>query len=114
VIAYTQRLFSGTVTASSNNSATPLRTKHGKEAIIYLDITAVSGTNPTLNLTLKIQDSITEKWHTLATFTQKTSVGTDIGYIQYGIGEEMALYYTVGGTSTPTFTFSVNVGIKER
>jgi hypothetical protein len=114
MISYIQKLFSGTVGTDGNSSATPLITKHGKEATIFLDITAVSGTNPTLNLTLKIQDSITEKWYTLATFDQKTSVGTDVGYIQYGIGEEMALYYAVGGTSTPMFTFSVNVGIKER
>lgn len=114
MIAYTQQLYSGTATSSSNSTATPIITKHGKEATIYLDITAVSGTSPTLDLTLKIYDSLSTKWHTLATFDQKTSVTTDVGYIDYGIGEKMALYYVVGGTATPTFTFSVNVGIKER
>ncbi len=114
MISYIQKLFSGTVTSSSNSTASPIITKHGKEATIYLDITTVSGTDPTLDLTLKIYDSLSTKWHTLATFDQKTSTGTDVGYIDYGIGEKMALYYTIGGTNTPTFILSVNVGIKER
>ncbi len=114
MISYTQELFSGIITASGDNSATPLRTKHGKEAIIFLDITAVSGTNPTLDLTLKVYNSGAEKWHTLATFDQKTSTGTDVGYIEYAIGEEMAIFYTLGGTDTPKFTITINVGINER
>ena len=114
MISYTQKLYSGVTTTSSNTSATPVITKHGKEATIFLDITAVSGTDPTLDLTLKIYDSLSTKWQTLATFDQKTATGVDVGYIQYGIGEKMALYYTIGGTNTPTFTFSVNAGIKER
>ena len=114
MIAYTQQLFSGVVTTSSNSTATPIKTNHGKEAIIFLDITAVSGTNPTLDLTLKVYNSGAGKWHTFATFDQKTSTGTDVGYVDYAIGEEMAVFYTIGGTATPTFTFSVNVGIKER
>jgi len=113
MIAYTQELYSGTVTASGNTSATPITTKHGKEATIFLDITATSGTSETLDLTLKIYNSGASKWHTLATFDQKTATGTDVGYIDYGIGEKMAVYYVVGGT-TPSFTFSINVGIKER
>lgn len=107
MISYIQKLYSGTATSSSNTSATPIITKHGKEATIYLNITAASGT---LDLTLKIYDSLSAAWHTLATFDQKNSTGTDVGYIEYAIGEKMALYYTVSGS----FTFSVNVGIKER
>ena len=114
MISYIQKLYSGVTTSSGNSSATPIVTKHGKEATIYLDITAVSGTDPTLDLIIKIYDSLSTKWHTLATFDQKTATGTDVGYIEYAIGEKMALFYTIGGTNTPTFTFSVNVGIKER
>jgi hypothetical protein len=107
MISYIQKLYSGTASSSSNTSATPVITKHGKEATIYLDITAASGT---LDLTIKIYDSLSTKWHTLATFDQKNATGVDVGYIEYAIGEKMALYYTVSGS----FTFSVNVGIKER
>lgn len=114
MISYIQQLYSAATTTTGNSSATPIKVKHGKEATIYLDITAVSGTDPTLDLTIKIYDSLSAKWHRLATFNQKTSTGTDVGYLEYAIGEKMALYYTIGGTNTPTFTFSVNVGIKER
>ncbi len=116
MIAYTQELFSGTDIGkgSGDSTATPLVVKHGKEATIYLSITAVSGTNPTLGLTFKIYNSLRATWHTLASFDQKTSTGTDSGYLDYGIGEKMAVYYTVGGTNTPTFTFTIDVGIKER
>lgn len=116
MIAYTQQLYSGTDIGkgSGDSTATPLITKHGKEATIFLNITVKSGTNPTLDLTLKIYNSIRDNWDTLATFDQKTDTGTDIGYIDYGIGEKMAVYYTIGGTGTPTFTFSIDVGIKER
>jgi hypothetical protein len=107
MISYIQKLYSGTASSSSNTTASPVITKHGKEATIYLNITSASGT---LDLTLKIYDSLSAAWHTLATFDQKTSTGTDVGYIEYAIGEKMALYYTVSGS----FTFSVNVGIKER
>ena len=107
MISYIQQLYGGTATSSSNTTATPIITKHGKEATIYLNITAASGT---LDLTIKIYDSLSAAWHTLATFDQKTATGTDVGYIEYAIGEKMALYYTVSGS----FTFSVNVGIKER
>ena len=107
MISYIHQLYSGTATSSSNTTATPIITKHGKEATIYLNITAASGT---LDLTIKIYDSLSTAWHTLATFNQKTATGTDVGYIEYAIGEKMALYYTVSGS----FTFSVNVGIKER
>ena len=109
MISYIQQLYSGTATSSSNTTATPIITKHGKEAIIYLNITAASGT---LDLTIKIYDSLSAAWHTLATFDQKNATGTDVGYIEYAIGEKMALYYTVSGGGS--FTFSVNVGIKER
>jgi len=107
MISYIHQLYSGTATSSSNTTATPIITKHGKEATIYLNITAASGT---LDLTIKIYDSLSTAWHTLATFDQKSATGTDVGYIEYAIGEKMALYYTVSGS----FTFSVNVGIKER
>ncbi len=114
MISYTQQLFSGEITASGNSSATPLVVKHGKEAIIFLDITAKSGTNPTLDLILKVYNSGAAKWHTFASFDQKTDTGTDVGYVDYAIGEEMSVFYTLGGTNTPKFTFSINVGIKER
>ena len=114
MIAYTHTLFDGEVTESGDTSAKPMLTKHAKEIAIYLVITAVSGTNPTLNIVLKDYNSGAKTWHTVASFDQKTSTGLDSGRLGYGVGEEFALFYEVGGTDTPTFKFSINIGVKER
>jgi hypothetical protein len=113
VIVYTQQIFSGTVGVSGNSRSTSISTRHAKEAVIYLDITAVSGTNPTLDVTLKLYDTLSENWFLLATFSQQSTVTTDLGALGYGLGERMAIDYVVGGTDTPTFTFSVNATFKE-
>jgi hypothetical protein len=112
ILSHVETIFSGTVTESGNTSATPIKTEYDKEAIIYLDITAVSGTNPTLDLTFKTYDPLSQKWYELASFNQKTATGQDVGYIEYGINERLAVFYVVGGTDTPTFTFSISVNLK--
>ena len=113
MITYAQQIFSGTVTASGNSRSTPVSTKHVKEATIYFDITVVSGTDPTLDVTLKVHDLLGDNWFLLATFSQQSTVTTDLGAIGFALGEEMAIDYVVGGTDTPTFTFSVNATFKE-
>lgn len=114
MIVYTQSLYSGTVTASGNSQSAPIIVRYAKECAIFLDITAASGTNPTLDITIQIYDKLSEKWYTLATFTQKTGTGQDVGYVEYGLGEKMAVKWVVGGTNTPTFTFAVNATFKEK
>ena len=113
MIAYTQKIFSGTVTANGNSQSTPINTQHAKECSIFFDITAASGTSPTIDLTIQIYDSISDKWYTLGYFDQKTGVGTDVGYVEYAIGEKMAVSYVIGGTN-PSFTIAVNATFKER
>lgn len=113
ILSHSETLYSGTISASGDTSATPIITKYDKEAIIYLDITAVTGTNPTLDLTIKIYDEVSEKWYELADFDQKITTGQDVGYVEYGINDKMALFYEVGGTNTPTFTCTVSVSLKD-
>lgn len=113
LLSHNETLFSGTVTANGNSRSSPVITKWAKEGIFFIDITAVSGTSPTLDITLKIYNELDEKWHLLATFSQKTAVGTDIGYVQYGLGEKVAIDYAVGGT-TPSFTFKVTTNLKDQ
>lgn len=112
MVSHTDTLYSGTISASGNTSATPITTRYDKEAIIFLDITGVTGTNPTLDLTLKVYDDLSAKWYTIATFDQKTGVTTDVGYIEYGLNSKMAVYYVIGGTATPTFTCTISANLK--
>jgi len=112
MLAYTDQLYSGTATASGDTYTSPVGTKYAKEGTFFLDITAVSGTSPTLDVTLRVYDRFSDDWYLLGTFTQKNSTGIDIGQIQYGLGEKVAIKYVISG-SNPSFTFSVNATFKE-
>lgn len=112
MITHQNILYSGTAIASGDTSATPTNTRHDKEGIFFLDVTAVSGTSPTLDVTIKVYDELSGKWFELASFDRKTATGSDVGYIQYGLDDKVAVYYTIGGTS-PSFTFAVNGHFKE-
>ena len=112
MITHTDILYSGTILTSGNSTATPVITKYDKEAILFLDITAASGTNPTLDLTFKVYDETSDKWYQIANFDQKTGVTTDVGYVEYGLNSKMAVYYVIGGTNTPSFTLTVSVCLK--
>ena len=112
-LSHTETLYSGTAAATGNTQATPKVSKYSEEGTFFLDVTAASGTDETLDVTLQIYDSIGENWHTLATFDQKTTTGTDVGYVEYGLGTKLAVLYTIGGTD-PSFTFSVSVLLKDR
>lgn len=70
-----------------------------------LDVTAVSGTSPTLDVV--IEDSIDgTNWNTIGTFTQRVAVGREVINISTPFAERVRARWTVGGTS-PSFTFSV-------
>jgi len=112
VITYTKEIYSGTVTTSSNSHSTPVNTKWEKECQLLLNITAVSGTNPTLDLTIEVYNTLRDTWHTLATFSTVSATGVDVGYVEYGLGEKIALSWVVGGTNTPTFTFTLDAVFK--
>jgi len=109
LLSHDETLYSGTATSSSNSRSSPIITRWSKEAVFFLDITAASGT---LDVTIKVYDAGSAKWHLLATFTQKSSVTTDVGYIQYGLGDKIACDYTVSGGGS--FTFSLTVNLKDQ
>jgi hypothetical protein len=96
-------MFSGSTTGAGNTQDDYIECKFDKEATFLLDVTAISG-----NLDIEIQtyNWLTAKWHKLAEFTTKTTTGTDEGFVEYGIGERLAVKYD--GTAT----FSVDVTLK--
>jgi len=114
LIPHNETLFDDMAASSSNSHSNPVITKYSKEAIIFLAVTAKSGDNPTLDVTIKVYDAGTAGWHLLGTFTQKTGETTDVGYIQYGLGDQIACDYAIGGTNTPTFTFKVTANLKDQ
>jgi hypothetical protein len=96
-------LHSGTVTANGNGAARELGDKG--TARLLLDVTAVSGTSPTLNVTVETSfDGAT--WRTVGTFAQKTAVSQERKSFP-GLDRFVRISRTTGGT-TPSFTFEVS------
>ncbi|MHB9003991.1 MAG: hypothetical protein ACYC6C_07990 [Coriobacteriia bacterium] len=72
-----------------------------------LDVTAASGTSPTLDVV--IQDSLDggTTWNTVGTFAQKTAAGREVINITTPFSPLLRISWTIGGT-TPSFTFAVD------
>ena len=104
-ISHIMKVYSGTATVDGNTHATPVVTKYSREAVFFLDVTALSGT---LDLELQTYNPLTEKWHKLATFDPINGLGQDEGFIQYSLGGKIALKYHVSGMAT----FTLDVSLK--
>lgn len=73
-----------------------------------LDVTAASGTTPTLNVVLEDTLDGGATWNTVGTFAQRTAAGREVVNITTPFTDRLRARWTVGGT-TPSFTFSVVV-----
>lgn len=71
----------------------------------YLNVTAVTGDSPTLDV--DVVTVVDGADFVLGSFTQASGVGTETILVQ-GMPENVKAVYTIGGT-TPSFTFTVNV-----
>lgn len=72
---------------------------------VQLDVTAASGTSPTLNVL--VEDTLDgTNWNTVGTFAQRTAAGREVINITNPFADRIRVSWTVGGT-TPSFTFSV-------
>lgn len=79
----------------------------GKAAMIraQIQVTAASGTSPTLNVVL--EDTLDgTNWNTIGTFAQLTAAGREVINVVVPFGDQVRCRYTIGGTS-PSFTFAV-------
>lgn len=72
-----------------------------------LNVTAASGTTPTLNAI--IEDSVDggATWNTIGTFAQRTAAGREVINITTPFANNLRVSWTIGGT-TPSFTFAVD------
>ena len=75
-----------------------------REANVLLDITAVSGTSPSLTVTLETSADGTN-WFAHTAFAAKTAAAKDALKLA-NLGSYVRASYTISGTS-PSFTFSV-------
>jgi len=96
-------------TTNGNTYAAPLATDYGSVITFFLDVTAVSGTAPTLDVYIDIQDPVSGKWVNQDKFPQVTATGTWALSV-YVRSNKYAVRWVLGGT-TPSFTFSVGAVI---
>lgn len=79
--------------------------------LFLLDVSAASGSGPTLDVVVQGYDLLSGKWHPVLTFAQQTAAtgsssviaaqAADLDYSTY------RAQFTVGGSSTPTFTLTL-------
>ncbi len=114
-------LVRGTIMATGAKTSTSQGTARQLGAVtaaqkLYavLHVFAVSGTSPTLDVLVKSDDAEGfSSGTTRITFTQKTAIGYQFATPVAGAitDDWWRIYWTIGGTDTPSFTFAVAVGI---
>lgn len=82
-------------------------------AALILDITAVSGTTPSMTTIVEAKDPASGKWFQVATFGAKTAVGTTVVWVGVGsdavfLPNRLRVSWTITGAS-PSFTFTVGL-----
>lgn len=90
-------------TATGNSG--PVDVSQADQLRIYLRITAVSGTTPTLVVTVEDSPDGTN-YYPVASFASKNAVGSDVLNITGPFSDNLRITWTIGGT-TPSFTFEV-------
>lgn len=94
-------------TTTGSGSAVTGWSRTAGSAVVKLDVTAASGTSPTLTVT--VQDSPDgSTWTTRDTFGVKTTVSNETRPLPGGLAPYVRAAWTITGT-TPSFTFSVQV-----
>lgn len=97
-------LHSGAITATTTGD--PIDIRRGTLRLT-LDVTVVAGTNPTLDVELQTRRDSDDTWRAVASFAQSTGVDAERAVFP-GIDRQVRLVSTVGGTGSPSFTFSVS------
>lgn len=106
-----ETLAGGAAVASAARTATATGTAFSTAGVDSvtgtLTVTVVSGTNPTLDVTLETTADGTN-YYTVAAFVQKTVAATADAKVFGPLGSSSRWKWAIGGTDTPTFTFSIS------
>lgn len=101
------QVFASGLRGTTTSGVTDLQDNNA--VVLQLDVTAKDGTSPTLDLI--VYDGPTESgpWSTLYTFVQATGTTNVAAMPTRSPMRYIRAIGTVGGTATPTFTYSLNV-----
>ena len=114
-------IFSSSARTSSENSDDQVSPDGARGVRLYLDISARSGTSPTLDVKVQAKDSLSGNYVDISggAFAQKNATGTDDLIIYPSVAavsnrrvgdhipRDWRVVGTIGGSSTPTFTYTV-------
>jgi hypothetical protein len=99
-------------TNGNSNTGTDAKIHGGELIRAQLNVTAASGTAPTLNVV--IEDTLDGvNYNTIGTFAQKTAAGREVINISIPFTETFRVAWAIAGTN-PSFTFSVDWHISTR
>lgn len=80
---------------------------HASKLRAQLNVTAASGTAPTLDVV--VEDTVDgTNYNVIATFTQRTAAGRQVVDVTTPFTQTLRVRWTVAGT-TPSFTFDVQI-----
>ncbi len=97
---------------NTNGTSSDVRTYGSDILRAQLNVTAASGTAPTLNVL--IEDTLDGvNYNTVATFAQKTAAGREVINVTVPFSETLRVSWTIAGTN-PSFTFSVDWHVSTR
>ena len=100
-----------TLSASAAKTATGAATAvsgfaAAKNLVLQLDVTAASGTTPTLDVI--VADTVDgTNYNTIATFAQKTTTGREVIRLSTPFTDTLKVSWTIAAIANPSFTFSV-------
>ena len=114
-------IFTSSARTSSENSDDQVSPDGARGVRLYLDISARSGTSPTLDVKVQAKDSLSGLYVDISggAFAQKNATGTDDLIINPSVAavsnrrvgdhipRDWRMVGTIGGSSTPTFTYTV-------
>lgn len=94
---------------TSGSSAAALTNASGRSAHFFVNVTAATGTSPTLVVRVQIQDPVSSNWIDLPGAATASITGTGLTLLTVNnLPRTYRLAWTIGGT-TPSFTFSVGI-----
>lgn len=104
-VGVAQEAVASAARTATGNSGTRYGYGPASSLRVQLDVTAASGTTPTLDVL--VEDTLDgTNYNTIGTFAQKTTTGREVINITTPFSDKVRYSWTVGGTS-PSFTFSI-------
>ncbi len=98
---------------TTNGNSGDMRAIGGESVRAQLNVTAASGTSPTLNVLIEDTVDGGATFNTIGTFAQKTAAGREVLNITVPFSETLRASWSIAGTN-PSFTFSVDWHISTR